>query len=108
MPLGLEKVALMAASGGAEETYVPTKDHTVGGYSDSGYNFVNTVFTASSNSWATATAYSEAGWTGFFDHTLIVDGQNEYWFGNLIPMWGVFTQPLGFILFFTALMSISF
>ncbi len=76
MPLGLEKVALMAASGGAEETYVPTKDHTVGGYSDSGYNFVNTVFTASSNSWATATAYSEAGWTGFFDHTLIVDGQN--------------------------------
>ena len=42
MPLGLEKVALMAASGGAEETYVPTKDHTVGGYSDSGYNFVNT------------------------------------------------------------------
>ena len=24
----------------------------------------------------------------------IVNGQNEYWFGNLIPMWGIFTQPL--------------
>lgn len=35
----------------------------------------------------------------------IVDGQNEYWFGSLIPMWGVFTQPLGFVLFFTALVA---
>ena len=35
----------------------------------------------------------------------IVNGQNEYWFGNLIPMWGIFTQPLGFILFFTALVA---
>ena len=35
----------------------------------------------------------------------IVDGQNEYWFGNLIPMWGVLTQPLGFVLFFTALVA---
>ena len=35
----------------------------------------------------------------------IVNGQNEYWFGNLIPMWGVFTQPLGFFLFFTALIA---
>ena len=35
----------------------------------------------------------------------IVDGQNEYWLGNLIPMWGVFTQPLGFVLFFTALVA---
>ena len=35
----------------------------------------------------------------------IVNGQNEYWFGNIIPMWGIFTQPLGFILFFTALVA---
>ncbi len=35
----------------------------------------------------------------------IVNGQNEYWFGNLIPMWGIFTQPLGFLLFFTALIA---
>jgi len=35
----------------------------------------------------------------------IVDGQNEYWFGSLIPMWGIFTQPLGFVLFFTALVA---
>jgi NADH-quinone oxidoreductase subunit H len=35
----------------------------------------------------------------------IVDGQNEYWFGHLIPMWGVLTQPLGFVLFFTALIA---
>ena len=35
----------------------------------------------------------------------IVNGQNEYWFGNLIPMWGIFTQPLGFFLFFTALIA---
>jgi NADH-quinone oxidoreductase subunit H len=35
----------------------------------------------------------------------IVDGQNDYWFGNLIPMWGVLTQPLGFVLFFTALVA---
>ena len=34
--------------------------------------------------------------------SVIVDGQNEYWFGNLIPMWGVFTQPLGFFLFFSS------
>ena len=35
----------------------------------------------------------------------IVNGQNEYWFGDLIPMWGIFTQPLGFVLFFTALVA---
>ncbi|GIT71143.1 MAG: hypothetical protein Ct9H300mP28_09570 [Pseudomonadota bacterium] len=35
----------------------------------------------------------------------IVNGQNEYWFGDLVPMWGIFTQPLGFILFFTALVA---
>ncbi len=32
----------------------------------------------------------------------IVDGQNEYWFGSLIPMWGVFMQPLGFCLLYTS------
>ena len=35
----------------------------------------------------------------------IVNGQNEYWFENLVPMWGIFTQPLGFLLFFTALVA---
>ena len=30
----------------------------------------------------------------------IVEGQNEYWFGYIIPMWGVFTLPLGFVFFF--------
>ncbi len=35
----------------------------------------------------------------------IVDGQNAYWFGSLIPKWGVFTQPLGFLLFFTAMIA---
>lgn len=36
--------------------------------------------------------------------SVIVDSQNEYWFG-FIPQWGVFTQPLGFVLFFTALIA---
>jgi len=35
----------------------------------------------------------------------IVDGQNTYWFGNLIPKWGIFTQPIGCLLFFTALVA---
>ena len=35
----------------------------------------------------------------------IVDGQNAYWFGNLIPKWGILTQPLGFLLFTTALVA---
>jgi NADH-quinone oxidoreductase subunit H len=34
----------------------------------------------------------------------IVEGQGEHWFG-LIPKWGVFTQPLGFVIFFTALIA---
>ncbi|GIT73660.1 MAG: hypothetical protein Ct9H300mP28_34740 [Pseudomonadota bacterium] len=33
-----------------------------------------------------------------------VNGQNEYWFGNLVPMWGIL-PALGFILFFTALVA---
>ena len=37
--------------------------------------------------------------------SVIVDGQNEYWFGNGIPKWGVFTQPVGFVLFFTAMIA---
>jgi NADH-quinone oxidoreductase subunit H len=35
----------------------------------------------------------------------IVDGQNAYWFGSLIPKWGLLTQPLGFLLFTTALVA---
>jgi NADH-quinone oxidoreductase subunit H len=35
----------------------------------------------------------------------IVDFQGQYWFGDLIPKWGVFTQPLGFLLFFTAMLA---
>ena len=35
----------------------------------------------------------------------IVDGQNAYWFGSLIPKWGILTQPLGFLLFTTALIA---
>ena len=37
--------------------------------------------------------------------SVIVDGQNTYWFGNLIPKWGIFTQPLGFVLFFVAMIA---
>ena len=36
----------------------------------------------------------------------IVDGQNAYWFGSLIPKWGILTQPLGFLLFTTALVGL--
>ena len=35
----------------------------------------------------------------------LVDNQNTYWFGDLIPKWGVFTQPLGFLMFFTAMLA---
>ena len=35
----------------------------------------------------------------------LVANQGDYWFGDLIPKWGVFTQPLAFILFFTALLA---
>ena len=37
--------------------------------------------------------------------SVIVDGQNTYWFGDLIPKWGIFTQPLGFVLFFVAMIA---
>jgi len=35
----------------------------------------------------------------------LVDAQNEYWFNGLIPKWGIFTQPVGFVLFFTAMLA---
>jgi len=37
----------------------------------------------------------------------IVGNQNTYWFGDIIPKWGVFTQPLGFLMFFTAMLAES-
>ena len=37
--------------------------------------------------------------------SVIVHGQNTYWFGNLIPKWGILTQPLGFVLFFVAMIA---
>ncbi|MBF0286480.1 MAG: NADH-quinone oxidoreductase subunit H [SAR324 cluster bacterium] len=37
--------------------------------------------------------------------SVIVNGQNTYWFGNLIPKWGVLTQPIAFFLFFTAMIA---
>ena len=35
----------------------------------------------------------------------LVENQNTYWFDGLIPKWGVFTQPLAFLLFFTAMLA---
>ncbi|MBL0691709.1 MAG: NADH-quinone oxidoreductase subunit H [SAR324 cluster bacterium] len=35
----------------------------------------------------------------------IVAGQNEYWFNGLIPKWGILTQPIGFLIFFTAILA---
>lgn len=35
----------------------------------------------------------------------IVALQNQYWLDGLIPQWGVLTQPLGFIMFFTAMIA---
>ncbi len=35
----------------------------------------------------------------------IVNGQGEYWFGDLIPKWGILTQPVGFFMFFTAMLG---
>ena len=35
----------------------------------------------------------------------LVENQNTYWFDGLIPKWGVFTQPLAFVLFFTAMLA---
>lgn len=37
--------------------------------------------------------------------SVIVDGQNTYWFGDLIPKLGLFTQPLAFFLFFIAMIA---
>jgi NADH-quinone oxidoreductase subunit H len=38
---------------------------------------------------------------GSLDLQAIARGQGEYWAG-IVPKWGLFTQPLGFILFLTA------
>ncbi len=35
----------------------------------------------------------------------IVVNQGQYWLGDLIPKWGIITQPLGFLLFFTAMLA---
>ena len=35
----------------------------------------------------------------------LVENQNQYWFGDLIPKWGIITQPVAFVLFFTAMMA---
>ena len=35
----------------------------------------------------------------------IVAGQNEYWLYGWIPKWGLFTQPLAFLLFFVAMIA---
>ena len=37
--------------------------------------------------------------------SVLVANQNEYWFGDVIPKWGIFTQPLAFFLFFTAMLA---
>jgi NADH-quinone oxidoreductase subunit H len=43
--------------------------------------------------------------TGSVQVSRIVEYQGTYWFGDLIPKWGVFTQPLGFLMFFTAMVA---
>ncbi len=35
----------------------------------------------------------------------LVANQNTYWFGDLIPKWGIITQPVAFVLFFTAMLA---
>ncbi len=35
----------------------------------------------------------------------LVEGQGEYWLNGLIPKWGIFTQPVGAVLFFVAMMA---
>jgi NADH-quinone oxidoreductase subunit H len=37
--------------------------------------------------------------------SILVENQNTYWFGDVIPKWGIFTQPLAFVLFFTAMLA---
>jgi len=43
--------------------------------------------------------------TGTLQVSRIVDYQGTYWFGDLIPKWGVFTQPVACLLFFTAMLA---
>jgi NADH-quinone oxidoreductase subunit H len=35
----------------------------------------------------------------------VVANQNTYWFVDIIPKWGVFTQPVAFVIFFTAMLA---
>ena len=35
----------------------------------------------------------------------VVANQGQYWFGDVIPKWGVFTQPLAFVMIFTAMLA---
>ncbi|MBI3992784.1 MAG: NADH-quinone oxidoreductase subunit NuoH [Candidatus Lambdaproteobacteria bacterium] len=37
----------------------------------------------------------------------LVEQQNTYWFGDVIPKWGMFTQPVALVLFFTAMLAES-
>ena len=37
----------------------------------------------------------------------LVEAQNTYWFGDVIPKWGIFTQPVAFLLFFVAMLAES-
>jgi NADH-quinone oxidoreductase subunit H len=43
--------------------------------------------------------------TGSLQVSRIVAYQGTYWFGDVIPKWGLFTQPLGFLMFFTAMVA---
>jgi NADH-quinone oxidoreductase subunit H len=43
--------------------------------------------------------------TGSLQVSKIVEYQNTYWFGDVIPKWGVFTQPVAFVMFFTAMIA---
>jgi NADH-quinone oxidoreductase subunit H len=37
--------------------------------------------------------------------SILVANQNTYWFGDVIPKWGILTQPLAFFIFFTAMLA---
>ena len=43
--------------------------------------------------------------TGSVTVSDVVNFQGQYWFGDLIPKWGVFTQPVAFLMFFTAMLA---
>jgi NADH-quinone oxidoreductase subunit H len=43
--------------------------------------------------------------TGSVQVSKIVEFQGTYWFGDIIPKWGIITQPLGFFMFFTAMVA---